>query len=71
MIVQLGISQLTAFVQMALLPWQISSFLKGTLELAVPAYHGEKWHVMLFSLVRCDALPFSLHMLLITRSPVT
>ncbi|KAJ9123141.1 hypothetical protein QFC22_001334 [Naganishia vaughanmartiniae] len=35
---------------MALLPWQISSFLKGTLELAVPAYHGEKWHVMLFSL---------------------
>ncbi|KAJ9107615.1 hypothetical protein QFC21_001074 [Naganishia friedmannii] len=35
---------------MALLPWQISSFLKGTLELAVPTYHSEKWHVMLFSL---------------------
>lgn len=36
---------------MALLPWQIANFLKGTLLLAVPSYHSETWHVMLFTLV--------------------
>lgn len=37
---------------MALLPWQIANFLKGTLQLAVPSYHHETWHVMMFTLVR-------------------